>query len=596
MSAVQPATPALPVILALALSATSSAYGAKDIASVPPSIHPELKAHTEHFRKKIYKVSEQVYSAVGWGLANTLMVIGDDGIVIVDAGEDIDSARIVYSEFRKITDKPVRAVIYSHFHPDHINGVKAFATNARVRAGDVQIIAHESLVENVINQGDKIAPILGMRTAYTSGVALPPEEQEGMNLGIGPRPNVGRATFIAPTLTYTDRERLTIAGIDMELRHVPSEAPDETAVYLPDRNILLSGETIQGPTLPNIHTLRGSRYRDPVTWYRSIDVLRSYKAEHLVPSHGQPVSGRKNVERVLRDTRDGIQFIHDQTIRFMNRGLTPDELADAVRLPPHLANAKPYLREYYGSVSHSVRQIYHGYLGWFQGDPVALDPVPRVESARRHIALMGGRDAVYAHARKAYADGDYQWAAELATYLIRTDPDDRRARTLKAACFRHLGFAQLNTNWRNWYLTSARELDGSLDVGALQRRLRGAISSPDLIAALPIGRVIEGLSARLDASLLVNSNFAVSFEVSDLGQEYTLEIRRGVAQYHVDSDLVAQATVAGARPALLRLLMGQSSLGDTMAAGEVKVTGDEGVVTTLFGAVDELAPIALTVR
>ena len=596
MSAVHPAPPALPILLAMALLATATVSGANDVAPVPPSIHPELKEHTEHFRKKIYRVSDHVYSAVGWGLANTVMVIGDDGIVIVDAGEDVDSARIVHRELRKITGKPVRAVIYSHFHPDHINGVKAFATVAQVRAGDVQIIAHESLLENVINQGDKIAPILGMRTAYTSGVVLPPEEQEGMNLGIGPRPNVGRATFIAPTLTYTDRKRLTVAGIDMELRHVPSEAPDETAVYLPDSNILLSGETIQGPTLPNIHTLRGTRYRDPVAWYKSIDVLRSYEAEHLVPSHGQPVSGRENVERVLRDTRDGIQFIHDQTIRFMNRGLTPDELAEVVRLPPHLANAKPYLREYYGTVAHSVRQIYQGYLGWFEGDPVALEPVPRVESARRHVALMGGRDAVYAHAREAYADGDYQWAAELATYLIRTDPDDQPARNLKAACFRHLGFAQLNTNWRNWYLTSARELDGSLDVGALQRRFRGAMSSPDLFAALPIGRVIEGLSVRLDADLLLNSNFAVSFEVSDVGEEYTLEIRRGVAQFHDDSDRAAQATITGARSALLRLLMGQYSLGEAMAAAEVDVTGDEEAVKTLFGAVEKLRPIALTVR
>ena len=567
-----------------------------NVALVAPSIHPELREHTEHFRKKIYKISDNVYSAVGWGLANTIMVVGDDGVIIVDTGEDIDSARIVHSELRKISDKPVRAVIYTHFHPDHINGVKAYVSEKEVRAGEALIIAHRSLLDNVINQGDKIGSILGIRTAYTSGAFLDPEQNEDMNLGIGPRPNVGRASFIAPTLTYEEKKRLTIAGVEIELRHVPSEAPDETAVYLPESKVLLSGETIQGPTLPNIHTLRGTKFRDPVTWYKSIDVLRSYGADHLVPSHGQPVSGKEKVEKVLRVTRDGIQFIHDQTIRFMNQGLTPDELAEVVELPPHLANEKPYLREYYGTVEHSVRQIYHGYLGWFEGDPVALDPVPRVESARRHIELMDGRDAVMKHAQSAYARGEYQWAAELATYLIRVDHDDQAARNLKAASFQQLGYAQLNTNWRNWYLTSAHELDGSLDVAAVQRRMGAGLSSPDLIAALPIGKIIEGLSVRLKARDLLDLSFTVSFEITDLDEICALEIRRGVAQFHEGGAVAADVTLATNRSVLMGLLSGQSSLEQARAAGEIEISGDERALLTFLGALEGPKPIYLTVR
>ncbi|MBT8079533.1 MAG: MBL fold metallo-hydrolase [Gammaproteobacteria bacterium] len=568
----------------------------RELEQVRPSIHPELREHTEHFRKKIYRISDNVYSAVGWGLANTIMIVGKDGLIIVDVGEDIGSARIVREELRKISDKPVKAVIYTHFHPDHINGVKAFVSEEQVRAGEAQIIAHQSLLDNVINQGDKIGPILGIRTAYTSGAVLDPGETEGMNLGIGPNPNVGGATFIAPTLVYDDRKRLTIAGIELELRHVPSEAPDETAVYLPESNILLSGETIQGPTLPNIHTLRGTKFRDPVSWYKSIDVLRSYQADHLVPSHGQPVSGKENVETVLRATRDGIQFIHDQTVRFMNQGLTPDELAEVVKLPPHLASVKPYLREYYGTVEHSVRQIYQGYLGWFQGDPVALDPVPRIESARRHVALMGGRDAVMQHAHDAHTDGDFQWAAELATYLIRIAHDDHEARNLKAACFRHLGYAQLNTNWRNWYLTSARELDGSLDIPAVQRRIRAALSSPDLMEALPIGKVIEGLSVRIDAEAVLNSEFTVAFELIDLGTVYALEVRRGVAQFHEGDGLDADVSLRTTRASLLSVLLGQTSLEQVRDSGEVDITGDAPALMKLLGALERPAPIYLTLR
>lgn len=563
---------------------------------ISPTIHPELEAHTQTFDKKVYKIADNVYSAVGWGLANTIMIVGDDGVVIVDVGDNISSARQVHDELRKITDKPVKAVIYTHFHPDHINGVKAYVSEEQVRAGEVQIIAHRTLLNNVINQGDKIGPILGIRTAYTSGAFLPAEENEGMNLGIGPRPVIGRATFIAPTLTYGDRKQLNIAGIEMELRHVPSEAPDETAVYLPKDNILLSGETTQGPTLPNIHTLRGTKFRDPVAWYKSIDVLRSYQADYMVPSHGQPIIGKEKVEEVLRTTRDGVQFIHDQTIRFMNRGLTPDELVAAVELPPHLANAKPYLREYYGTVEHSVRQIYHGYLGWFYGDPVALDPVPPVESARRHVALMGGRDAVMQHAQDSYDDNDYQWASELATYLIRIDHDDQDARDLKAASFRHLGFAQINTNWRNWYLTSARELEGTLDIPALQQLIRTAMSSPDLIAALPVGRVIEGLSVRLQPDSLLDASFTVAFDITDLDVVHALEVRRGVAQYHNSEDLKADTTLSTTRVTLMKLLLGQMTLQQAEDAGEIDIAGNEEMLTALLTALEGPAPIYLTVR
>jgi alkyl sulfatase BDS1-like metallo-beta-lactamase superfamily hydrolase len=259
---------------------------------VEPSIVPELKEHTSRFERHVYKIGTNVYSAVGWGLANTIMVEGRDGVIMVDVGDDIDSARDVRNELRKYSDKPVVAVVYTHFHPDHINGVKAYASDEYVESGAIQIIAHQTLLENVINQGANIGPILAIRTGYTAGVFLEPAQDEGMNLGIGPKPNVGRATFIAPTLTYDEKMSVTLAGVNMEFIHVPSEAPDETIIYPPEEKILLSGETTQGSTLPNIHTLRGTKFRDPVRWYKSIDVLRSYRAEHLVPSHGQPVSGR----------------------------------------------------------------------------------------------------------------------------------------------------------------------------------------------------------------------------------------------------------------------------------------------------------------
>ena len=222
-----------------------------------------------------------------------------------------------------------------------------------------------------------------------------------MNYGLGPLYLPGTTSFIPPTKTFAETLDLTIVGVKLRLIHVPSETPDHLNVFLPDSRVLLSGDMIQGPAFPNIHTLRGASFRDPLAWVESIDRMRAVGAEHLVPSHGQPVSGKEKVEEVMRNYRDGIQFVHDQTIRYMNRGMTRDELVAAVKLPQHLASYSPYLREFYGTVSHSVREIYVGYLGWFEGDPVALDPTPPAESARRHVMLMGGRDRVLGEARSS---------------------------------------------------------------------------------------------------------------------------------------------------------------------------------------------------
>lgn len=590
--------PALAIALATVAFACTPEADDPEYA-VTPSIHPELAAHTRHFAPTVYRIGDNVYSAVGWNLGNVVMIEGDDGIIIVDTGSNLNGGRAALKALRAYSKKPVRAVVYTHFHPDHWGGVKAFAGEADVAAGKIRIFAHRTLLENVVRQGGVLGPILAMRTAYSFGFVLPPADREGMNDGIGPLAleNGGPGTFIAPTDTFADSLDVTIAGVRLHMVHVPSEAPDEIAVYLPDHDILLSGEAIQGPTLPNIHTLRGTRFRDPLQWYRSIDVLRSFSAGDLVPAHGQPVHGRDRVEEVLRMTRDGIQFIHDQTVRHMNRGLTPDELANTVVLPPHLAEYKPYLRQYYGTVKHAVRQIYNGYLGWFGGDPVDLDPVPRREAARRYVALMGGRDIVFEAARKAYHAGDAQWAAELATHLVRIKHDDRAARVLKAAALRRLGYASMNTNWRHWYLSSATELEGDVDAVATLEALAAVFASPDIVAQWPLERVVNGLSFRLRAEKTNDLYMVAGFRVSDTSEVLGIEIRRGVAQFHAVLTKDADFIISAPRLALIGLVSDRLDLGVATVSGIVDVEGDSEAAKRFFTLFDPpIQAIALTVR
>lgn len=568
--------------------------------TIQPSINAELAEHTKVFNKQIYKVTDNVYSAVGWSIANSVMVIAPEGLIIFDAGESPEESAKVFAEFRKITDKPVKAIVYSHFHPDHINGVKAFVSEEQVKSGEVQIYAHDSLLANVVTQGALVGPILAMRSAYTFGAALNAADRKDMNGGIGPIAVGGPSTFIAPTITFQDQLDTTIAGLPVQLRWAPSEAPDEIVMYLPDNGVLLTAEVDQGPTLPNIHTLRGTKFRDPVAWVNSLDLLRSFHAQHMVPSHGRPVSGADKVEEVLRMTRDGIAYVHDQTVRWMNKGLTPDELVEKVKLPPHLAGYTPYLREYYGTVKHSVRQIYQGYLGWFQGDPVDLDPIPPVEKATRMVELMGGHDKVLLAAGDAYLKGDYQWAAELATYVIRIDHEDKLARDIKARSFRKLGYASMNINWRNWYLMSAMELEGTLgeeQLAEMAKRLRGTFLSPDMLRNLPVKIFLQNWITRIDPEKSADVNLTLGFAFPDIGEEWALEVRRGVVELHKGIPAGTTLKLTLDKTYLDTVISGENGLLKGALLGDVKVDGSLLDIKTFLGCFDfEDSPIALTLR
>ena len=293
-----------------------------------------------------------------------------------------------------------------------------------------------------------------------------------------------------------------------------------------------------------------------------------------MPTHGRPVTGEAKVDEVLRMTRDGIQFVHDQTIRYMNKGFTPDELAQKVKLPPHLFNYAPYLRQYYGTVKQAVRQIYAGYLGWYEGDPVALDPLPAGEKAGRLIDLMGGGEIVMEAARSAYKEQDFQWAAELATYLVRVDADNMEARNIKAAAFRQLGYASMNINWRNWYLTSAMELEGRLDTLETARKMANIFTPPDILAEMPVDVSINAWTTRLKAELTLSVNRSLGFEFPDLNETYGLTIRRGICQFDVNPESSMDMVLTMTKPVFNQVVSSSTTIEQAVAEGRIKLTGN----------------------
>jgi len=408
----------------------------------------ELFEHSDEFRKEVVQVTEGVWVAVGYALANAIMVEGDDGVIIIDTTEGTNAAREIKAEFDKITTKPVKAIIYTHSHPDHIRGAAVFAGDDEPR-----VYAHESLLpENRVAQVGRSSRDGGNQF----GTALTDEVRA--NAGIGPKLVLGGEDgYLTPTNTFPgERYTFRAAGLDVELVHAPGETDDQIYVWIPEKRALFPGDDFYR-AFPNLYAIRGVPLRRVDWWVESLAKMIAEDPEYLVPSHTRPIMGRDEVHGALQAYHDGVKSILDQTIAGMNRGLRPDELADSVRLPGELAE-NPWLREYYGTVEWSVRTIYDYYLGWFDGNATNLFPLSNVERASRIAELVGGVGPLLAVGQRAADEQDWQWAAEVADYVLFTDPGNREAQLLKADALEAMGEQQISANARNWYLSSAQWL------------------------------------------------------------------------------------------------------------------------------------------
>lgn len=424
-------------------------------AAYAQSPSEKLAAHTTEFTQKVVKITNGVYMAIGYGLANSILIEGDDGVIIVDTMESPVTAKLVRAEFDKITTKPVKAIIYTHYHADHIGGAKTMAGGAQ----DIEVYAHATTLGEVEGRYNELRAIETRRAMRQFGVGLPPDVF--MNCGIGPRlvPNTANVTaeFMPPTKTLdTARASYEAAGIKFDLVHQPGETDDQIYVWLPEKKVLMCGDNYY-KSFPNLYAIRGTSYRDVRKWADSVDLLIEEGAEYLVPSHTRPLAGAEVIRETLSNYRDAIRYVHDETVKGINQGKTPDELAQAIHLPEELAS-KPYLQEFYGTVAWSVRNIFNGYLGWFDGNATNLSPLTPRERAERVVRLSGGPQKLLEAARAALAGGDAQWAAELADMLLALEYETPAVKALKADALTKLADGQTSANGRNYYSVSAREL------------------------------------------------------------------------------------------------------------------------------------------
>lgn len=508
--------PAVAVLALVGLAACGGAPPPAPVVTTPEALH----AHDQEFRREVITVTEGIHVAVGFGIANSILIEGDGGAVVVDTMESLGSAGEVLAAFRERTDLPVVAIIYTHSHPDHVQGAAAFVAEGST----VPIYAHADVAANMDRIASELQPVITRRSLRMYGSLLPADERT--NIGIGSHLALGDGSTISilrPTDTFEDRLAVTLAGRRFELVHAPGETEDQIFVWLPDSGVLLPGDNLY-KAFPNLYTLRGTAFRDPKQWADSLDHMRRLKPSILVPSHGRPLTDADQIAEVMTDYRDAIRYVHDQTIRRMNVGETADEIAADLTLPPHLA-ASPYLQTFYGKPGWSARSLFQGRLGWYSGDPAELAPLAPDEQARRWVRLAGGVEVLTDTAREALEAGDLQWALELSSTLWRVAPDAEAVRAIRVAALRGLAALEANPNARHWYLTHAREVAGEITVPS-----RFVTPSPDMLAAMPLSTFFDGLLVNLDAAAAAEVDKAMVFEFPDLGQSLTLVVRRGVAE------------------------------------------------------------------
>ena len=504
-------------LLVLGLLLSSSCAPLQKPTTPEVGVNAKLKEHTREFKKEVVRVHEKIHVAVGYGLANSIMVEAPEGLIIIDTMETREEAQVVLDEFRKISTKPIKAIIYTHNHTDHIFGAEVFT-----EGNDVPVFAHEttrSLIERLVNV---VKDSITARSLRMFGVYLDPAGLEnagiGPHLGITPKSTLGA---ILPTHVFKDELKVTVAGLDIELYHAPGETSDQLFVHIPAFSAIFPGDNFYR-AFPNLYTIRGTPYRDVMQWVSSLDHIIGFEPEFLVPSHTRPLQGKATIESALTDYRDAIQFVHDQTIRGVNLGLTPDQIVAQVTLPKKLASS-PYLAEHYGKVEWSVRAIFSGYLGWFNGVSRSLHPVGFDSRAEEVLALIGSEEKAITYLRAQIKAGKTTWALEVADYILSVHPTNQQASELKIEVLSQLGEAEENANARHYYLTQARETRlGTVDYFQ-------PTPSRGMLEQFKLETILASLSVHLSASKARDQEKKVVLEFQDAGEVFSIHVRNQVA-------------------------------------------------------------------
>ncbi|SEJ48069.1 alkyl/aryl-sulfatase [Demequina mangrovi] len=545
----------------------------------PTSVHPSLwRQSTLAARHGLFEVVEGLYQVRGLDLSVMSLIEGDAGVIVVDpliSKETAAAALALYREHRG--DRPVTGMIYTHAHLDHFGGALGIVSAEEAAERGLPIIVPEGLVGHAVAENVYAGTAMARRAGYMYGAALARGPKGQVGAGLGQTTSTGHPGIVVPTHEVTATgEKVTVDGVELEFQMAPgTEAPAEFHFLVPRYAALCMAENVTH-NLHNLLTLRGALVRDPNIWAHYLtEAIQLFgdRADVMFASHHWPTWGRERLVEYIGIQRDLYKYLHDQTLRMLNKGLTGAEIAEEMTLPPALEKVWG-THGYYGSVSHNVKAIYQRYMGWFDGNPARLWPHPPQALAERYVGAMGGVDRVVDLARTAYDEGDLRWAATLLDHAVFAAPDDAAARELYADTLEQLAYGSENGTWRSFFLSGATELrEGAFGTPT-------ATAAPDLVAQLSPEQIFDAIAITVDGPSAWDLDLALDVVLTDLGRRFHLTLRHGVLVAAEGSARDVPLTLTLTKPRLLAVLAGD------LASPGITTDGDPVVLERLLGVLD----------
>jgi len=552
----------------------------------PPTVNPSLWRHAGlNAASGLFKVADGIYQLRGFDIANMTLIEGKTGWIIVDALTCRETAAYAYAFAKKyLGEKPVSAIIITHSHVDHFGGVLGIISPREVEQRKLPVIAPEGFLEAAISENIMVGMAMARRSTYQYARDLERSASGMVDNGIGKEVAYGSVGIIKPNVTIDKaRQELVLDGVRFVFYNVPgAEAPAELTFMLPEKKAYCGAE-ILSHSMHNLLTLRGAKVRDSLLWGHYLDEALEHAADADVffGQHNWPVWGRARIQEFITKQRDVYLFTHDQTVRLMNTGYTPREIADKVKLPKSLES---YFgaRGYYGDLRHNVKAVYQYYLGFYDGNPANLNLLPPQESARHYVELIGGADKATAAAQAAFDKGEYRWAAELLNHVVYAAPEHRAAKELLARTYEQMGFMSESAIWRNSYLTAAHELrHGTPSNGSIRAK------SMDVLENAPIEYLLEAMSANLDGTAAEDKNWKINLVLSDTGESFVLWIENAVLHHRAARPADdANATLKLTKPFFLKMIIGSVNIKDVIFSKDLKIEGSKIDLLRFFSLFD----------
>ena len=517
------------ILLSSCADNTNNSQQKNEEVSVPNQ-NEDLKYLAQDFREKIYTPHENIKVAVGYGLANSILVLGKSQSLVVDTMGGIETASRVIADLDIPSDKPVTTLAYTHFHADHTLGAQAFVDQFSIE----NVISHETTVAEIRDFFGIKRDLISERSLKMFGSILQ-EKDKTSSSGIGIKLETGIDTpgYIKPTITFGDFYSHDLDGLEVQFFHAPGETDDQLFVWIPKYKALMPGDNIY-KAFPNIYTIRGTTYRSFKSWYSSLEKMMALEPEILIPSHGTPINGKEEISRVLSNYRDAIKYVHDQMMRNLNSGSSPIEAARKIKLPENLAQ-DPHLFELYGTIEWSARNLFNGYFGWFDGNPTNLYPFTKEEYSEKLLTLIP-EEQLISELDKALAEEDSQWALYISDLLIDSGKVSEQILAKKAAALKNLGDSAYNPNAVSFYRSTYAELTNSTSDKVF---ITGDSQiEPNLLGQLDVLMFLETMAIRLDPSKVAGIADAKYVKFTDLDEVWKLRLENSVFTYEKVSSMV----------------------------------------------------------